>query len=134
MVQAWGAHDGATQPILIVDDDHTISSAVEFILMEEGYAVVVAANGKEALQRVADREPQLILLDMKMPIMDGWAFATIYRQQPGPHAPIVIMTAAHDWQRRAIEVGADGCLAKPFDLDDLLDLVTRFAPQGHRLR
>jgi CheY-like chemotaxis protein len=81
------------RPILVVDDDEVIVHSIEFLLVEEGYPVVVAFNGREALARA---EARLILLDMKMPVMDGWAFAAAYRGLPGPHAPIVVMTAAHD--------------------------------------
>jgi two-component system chemotaxis response regulator CheY len=114
-------------PILIVEDDEVISQTLEFVLVEEGYAVVLAANGKEALTRVEVQPPRLILLDMKMPVMDGWAFAAAYRERPGPHAPILVMTAARDTRSRAAEIGADGFIAKPFDLDALLDLVRRHA-------
>jgi two-component system, chemotaxis family, chemotaxis protein CheY len=117
------------RPILIVDDDEVILSSVALVLVEEAYQVISAMNGKEALELTSTRSPRLILLDMKMPVMDGWAFAAAYRQQPGPHAPIVIMTAAHDWESRAAEISADGCLAKPFDIDDLLEVVHRYAPQ-----
>jgi CheY-like chemotaxis protein len=118
------------QPILVVDDDDVISGAVALALADEGYAVMAAANGKEALARTKHQPPCLILLDMKMPEMDGWAFAAAYREQPGPHAPIVAMTAACDSQTWANEITADGCVVKPFDLDDFLDLVHHLAPQG----
>lgn len=127
--------DGATaedntkrRPILVVDDDETILSSIEFLLDEEGYAVVTALNGQDALRCAAQHHPRLILLDMKMPVMDGWAFAAAYRQQPGPHAPIIVMTAARDTRTRAAEINADGYIAKPFDLDKLLDIVRRHAP------
>ncbi len=118
------------RPILVVDDDEIILSTLALCLEDEGYAVVAASNGKEALQRVEREHPRLILLDMKMPVMDGWAFAAAYRERPGPHAPIIVMTAAQDARSRPAEIAADGCLAKPFDLDRLLDLVRRYAAQG----
>jgi CheY-like chemotaxis protein len=67
---------------------------------------------------------------MKMPVMDGWTFAAAYREQPAPRAPIVVMTAAHDSRARAAEICADSFLAKPFDLDHLLDIVRRFTSDG----
>ena len=114
-------------PILLVDDDESILTTVELLLAEEGYAVAVAANGQEALRRVAAQRPCLILLDMKMPVMDGWAFAAAYRELPEPHAPIIVMTAAHDSQQRASEISADDVIAKPFDVNQLLDLVRKYA-------
>lgn len=120
--------DGAERrPVLVVEDDEVILSTIEYILLEEGYAVILAANGKEALEQTQANPPCLILLDMKMPVMDGWAFAAAYREQPGPHAPILVMTAAQDSRSRAAEVAADGFIAKPFDVDHLIDLVRRFA-------
>ncbi len=114
-------------PILVVEDDDVILQTLEFVLVEEGYTVAVAANGKEALERVEEQPPRLILLDMKMPVMDGWAFAMAYRALPGPHAPLIVMTAARDTRSRAADIGADAYIAKPFDLDTLLDLVHRHA-------
>lgn len=115
-----------TRPVLVVDDDEVILESIQLALMDEGYAVVVASNGQEALARAGEQAPCLILLDMKMPIMDGWAFAAAYRERPAPHAPIVVMTAAHDSRARAAEIGADSFLSKPFDLEHLFDMVRRF--------
>lgn len=117
------------QPILVVDDDDTIAMTLESFLVEEGYKVMVAHNGKEALERAEASSPAVILLDMKMPVMDGWAFASAYRQQDGPHAPIIVMTAAHDSRQRASEIAADGFIPKPFDLDELLALMRRYLPE-----
>lgn len=115
------------QPILVVDDDDIILGSVAFVLADEGYAVAMATNGQEALEQIEKQPPRLILLDMRMPIMDGWAFAAAYREHPGPHAPIIVMTAAHDSRSRAAEINADGYIAKPFDLNRLLDLVRHYA-------
>ncbi len=113
--------------ILVVDDDEIILSTVEFLLLDEGYSVLLASNGQEALACVEQQSPSLILLDMKMPIMDGWAFVAAYRSQPGPHAPIVVMTAAHEPADRASAVAAESYIAKPFDIDQLLTLVRTYA-------
>lgn len=112
--------------ILVVEDDEAILRSIEQILSDEGYAVAATINGREALEQVRKTAPRLILLDMKMPVMDGWAFAAAYRQLPGPHAPIIALTAAHDSRARAAEIAAADYIAKPFDLDKLLDLVRRF--------
>lgn len=116
--------------VLVVDDDRGIREFVRTVLADEGYAVTEATDGQEALERVEAQRPDVILLDMRMPVMDGWEFARTYRQRPGPHAPIVIVTAALDVAKDAKEIGADGFLAKPFQLDDLLDLVQRHAGQA----
>jgi CheY-like chemotaxis protein len=113
--------------VLVVDDDQGIRELVATALSEEGYDVSGAADGAEALDRIAEVRPDVILLDMRMPVMDGWEFARRYRSQPAPHAPIVIVTAALDVAKDAKEIGADGFLAKPFQLDDLVALVERHA-------
>jgi CheY-like chemotaxis protein len=113
--------------ILVVDDDPSILSFVEMALDGEGYSVATASNGAQALAAVSDRpDLDLILLDMRMPVMDGWAFAQAYRSRQGPHAPIVVISAAVDAGKRALEIGADGYLGKPFDLDDLLATAARY--------
>ena len=117
-------------PVLVVDDDAPIREVVDALLSEEGYEVVTAADGAAALARLRERPPGLILLDLRMPGMDGWAFARAYRRSPGPHAPIVVLTAAREAAERAAQIGADGVLSKPFDLDELLDLVGRHTRNG----
>src|SRR5688572_558907 len=96
-------------------------------LSDEGYDVRAAPDGRVALAFAAEHAPAVILLDYTMPVCDGPAFAAAYRRTPGPHAPIVMVTASHEAQRCAEEVRADDCLGKPFDLDDLLDVVARYA-------
>ena len=111
--------------LLVVEDDEEIRDFLALLLETEGYAVRTARNGAEALEVVRDDSPQLILLDMRMPVMDGWTFARAYRSGPGPHAPILVMTAARDAAQRAHEIDADAYIAKPFDLNQLLGLVCR---------
>jgi CheY-like chemotaxis protein len=116
-----------TRLILVVDDDASIREFIEMALIDEGYQVALATNGREALDRAVAERPRLILLDMAMPVMDGWAFARAYRATPGPHAPILVVTAAHEAAVRAAQAGADAYIAKPFDLDRLLEMVERHA-------
>jgi CheY-like chemotaxis protein len=112
--------------VLVVDDDESIRSVVTAALQEEGYEVLEATNGAAALEIVRQHYPVVILLDMWMPVMTGWEFARRYRSLPGPHAPIVVMTAAVDAKRRGAEIAADGVLAKPFELEALLDTVASY--------
>ncbi len=118
---------GRAARVLVVDDDKGIREFVRTVLAEEGYEVAEATDGQQALERCDRVPPDVILLDMRMPVMDGWEFARTYRQRPGPHAPIVIVTAALDVAKDAKEIGADGFLGKPFQLDDLLQLVQHHA-------
>jgi CheY-like chemotaxis protein len=111
-------------PILVVDDDPSILETVVEFLDLEGYPVRTARNGVEALGVVEQTAPSLVLLDMRMPVLDGWGFVQALRQQR-LRFPIVVMTAAQDARRWAEEVDAAGYVAKPFDLDDLLGAVER---------
>ena len=108
--------------VLVVDDDPAIVGTVEGILEDEGYTVSTAANGNQALAEIEQHEPGLVLLDMRMPVLDGWGFAAELKRR-GWRLPIVVMTAAQDARRWATDIGADGWLAKPFDLDNLLEIV-----------
>ena len=111
--------------ILAVDDDIDLLGMVQLLLEDAGYRVATAADGQEALEKVAAELPDLILLDMKMPGMNGWEFARVFRERYNHLTPIVVLTAAEDARKRAAEVGADGYLGKPFDIDDLVRIVER---------
>ena len=113
---------------MLVDDDSTIRNVLASLLQDEGHTVFQAANGAEALDLATRHSPFLIFLDMRMPVMDGWQFAREYRARPGPHAPIVVMTAAQNAREWCDQVHADHCLPKPFELDLFLEAVQRFVP------
>ncbi len=108
--------------ILVIDDDIAILATVSDILVDEGYRVYTAANGAEGLAALASIRPALILLDMRMPVLDGWGFAQQLRER-GVAIPIVVMTATQDARRWAQEIGAGHVLAKPFDLMELIAVV-----------
>jgi CheY-like chemotaxis protein len=110
------------RPILVIDDDPAIRATVAEILMSEGYAVATATNGADGLHSLEKIDPALVLLDMRMPIMDGWGFARAI-QARGIDIPILVMTAAQDARRWAHEIGAEGYIAKPFDVSALLNAV-----------
>ncbi len=111
-------------PILVVEDDTSILDMVMQILRSEGYPVVGARNGVEGLAECDRRAPSLILLDMRMPRMDGWEFAAALRTR-GIASPVVVMTAADNAKRWADEVGADGYVVKPFEFLELLASVAK---------
>ena len=115
--------------VLVVDDDAAILRTVTEILSDEGYTVLTATNGAEALTILAEASPRVILLDMRMPVMDGWQFARA-RDERQRAIPLVVMTAAQDARQWAREVGAAAYLAKPFDLAELLDTVERHVSGG----
>ncbi|MBI2321571.1 MAG: response regulator [Chloroflexi bacterium] len=116
--------------VLVVDDDPDIREVIGVALADEGYEVLTAEHGAAALLRVASSQPDVILLDLRMPVMNGWEFARRYRQTPGPHAPIVVLTAWRDTEDDGNHVEADAFLAKPFRLGDLLSIVDRYTRQN----
>ena len=117
-----------TRPaILVVEDDRDLCELVSWVLDQAGYDVRSAANGAEALAILQTFAPVVILLDMRMPVMDGWRFAAELRER-GPHPTIVVMTAAEDAGAHAAEIGTPHWIAKPFDIDALLECVGALAP------
>lgn len=115
--------------ILVVDDDEATRTFISEALTNEGYSVITVPDGAAALARIKHYQVALILLDTRMPVMDGWEFAQAYRQMPGPHAPIIVLTAALGADDIAEQIDAADFLAKPFDLDELLAIVKRYALQ-----
>lgn len=109
--------------VLIVDDEVEIVELVALLLETEGYRVETATNGQEGLERVSMGLPDLILLDMKMPVMDGWQFARAFHARYDHQVPIVVVTAADDARRRAEEIGAVDWVGKPFSLEALAEVV-----------
>ena len=118
--------------VLVVDDDPSITGAIRDSLEFQGYRVTTAADGADALRQVESEPPGLILLDMRMPGMNGWEFAERYRAM-GIGAPVVVMTAAANARRWAEEIEADAVLPKPFTLDDLFATVDRWRLASDRL-
>jgi two-component system, chemotaxis family, chemotaxis protein CheY len=109
--------------VLVVDDDPDILQTLGLCLSSEGYRVLMAANGKEALD-ILDREhPSVILLDLMMPVMDGWQFVQELEHRGRRDVPLLILSADRSVQGHAQQLRANGHLAKPFDLDELLGKV-----------
>ena len=112
--------------VLVVDDQPDIRNVIAAILSAEGFAVVTAANGREALDRIGAQQPALILLDLHMPVMSGWELQAQLRAEASPIS-VVFMTAGEQACIEADRNGAAGCLPKPFELDQLLMVAQRFA-------
>ncbi|HEX2025040.1 MAG TPA: response regulator [Actinomycetota bacterium] len=113
-----------TRKILIVDDNPDIIGLLRASLRAAGYQTVEAMNGKIALRRVEEGRPDLILLDLMMPVLDGWGVLDALGRQPDP-PPVVVITAAESPanEERARGLGVAGYVTKPFDVGALLDLV-----------
>ncbi len=112
--------------ILVVDDDPDIRGLLVSVLSDDGYEALSAANGSEALD-VLERWPaDVIVLDLMMPVMDGWTFAARMREKK-LRIPIVVLSAATDVKRHAQRLGVADVIAKPFDIDTLLPRIARLA-------
>ena len=116
-----------SRTVLLIDDDEDLLDVVTLALADEGYHAVTAPNGAAAFVLISQARPALILLDVLLPIIDGRDFIRTYRETPGPHAPIILVSAMHNVADVAREVRAPGYLAKPFELDDLLEVVGQHA-------
>jgi two-component system OmpR family response regulator len=109
--------------ILVIDDEQTICEVVDMILVDEGYKVRSAGTISAALRLVQERQPDLILLDLTLPGPGGEGFVAAYRQLPNATASIVVMSGRVDVEQRVTTIGANGVLAKPFEIDALIQTV-----------
>jgi len=125
--------------ILTVDDDEAIRFLVRENLKLGGYEVTEAADGREALRMIAAAQPDLIILDVKMPEPDGWEVLRILRGHPDTEAlPVIMLTVLADDANiaRGWGIGADFYLTKPFEPQELMEVVDRLlrgeeAPASH---
>ena len=114
--------------VLVVDDDADIRAFVSEILVDEGYEVRAATNGRDALAVLAGWHPDVILLDLMMPEMDGWDFlATQQRNLELVRIPVVVMSAGYTLRGGAGRIAAADTVAKPFAIDQLLAKVEALA-------
>jgi DNA-binding response OmpR family regulator len=106
--------------ILVVDDETRLVSLVETYLTQSGFRVLTASNGREALEVIQHQEPDLIILDIMMPEMDGYEFMRIYREEH--NTPIILLTARVEPAEKVIglESGADDYMTKPFRPRELM--------------
>jgi CheY-like chemotaxis protein len=116
-----------SKQVLVVEDEEALRTVVAEALREDGYEVMTAANGAEALELVRQTSPDAIVLDLMMPVMDGWAFLEACRREPCCGDTPVLIVSAHRKlaEIMATEVRADEFIAKPFELDALLGAVER---------
>jgi CheY-like chemotaxis protein len=116
------------QPILVVDDDPAIREFVGDFLSDEGYSVLSAENGSVALTVAEQQPPSLVILDLRMPVLDGYGFLAAFCRGSQPPAPVIAISA------HSKGVIADGCvkafLEKPFDIERLLALVEKYLGRG----
>lgn len=112
------------QKILLVDDEEDILDFLELILEEQGYSVVKATSGRDALAAAQMHRPELILLDVMMPEMDGWEVLKLFKaDEEVAHIPVAMLTARAEMKDKiqGLQEGAIDYICKPFRTKDLLD-------------
>jgi CheY-like chemotaxis protein len=119
--------------ILVVDDDQAIRESIAEILEDEGYNVVTAGDGAQALQLLKRLRPKLIILDLNMPVLSGDEFRLVQRLDPDlRRIPTVVLSAVDRMPERASELQAAACIAKPIKLPDLLAVAEQFCGTAAR--
>jgi DNA-binding response OmpR family regulator len=112
--------------VLLVDDEPQVVWVLQFSLEAEGYRTFTARNGQEALTEVGRHHPELMVLDIMMPTMDGWAVLEELLKLPKEERPRVVIVSALASVRdraRATELGAHAYVAKPFDVNELVEVL-----------
>lgn len=118
--------DGESRPrVLVIDDDDAVCEVLREALTEDGYAVATVPHGAAALELIRHHRPSVILLDLRMPIMDGWSFAEQYKRTAKPPASLIVLTALKDGEESAKRIGAVGLIRKPFELDEVTAAIDR---------
>lgn len=118
--------------ILVVDDEPTIVRLMEFILARQGHTVLVAINGEEALEKIKSQHPDLVLLDIMMPRIDGYEVAQRLRADgETAELPIIMLSAKAQEEdiRKGVDVGVDEYITKPFTPDHLVQVVAKHLKQ-----
>jgi CheY-like chemotaxis protein len=120
------AATSAKRRVLVVDDEEGFRDGVADLLEMEGYAVSVARNAVEAIRLLPDFKPEVILLDLRMPFLDGESFLRGLRGLPASRdVPVVLISAKEELASIATQYGAAGYLSKPFEAPQLLSMIER---------
>lgn len=113
--------------VLFVDDDATIRDLVDEVLTGAGYEVRALTTGDEALATLPTWRPDVVVLESRTPSLDAEAFLAACRRHKTWGTPVILLSGASDIDRHAARLGADGALSKPFNIDALCEVVSRFA-------
>jgi DNA-binding response OmpR family regulator len=118
--------------VLVVDDEPDVAWVMQFNLEVEGYQTMAAGDGRSALSAVRRHRPEVMILDVMMPVMDGWSVLEELRGLPVGERPRVVVvsarTSAAD-RARASELGVDAFIPKPFEVDELLNVVRKLSSE-----
>jgi DNA-binding response OmpR family regulator len=121
---------GSSGPILVVDDDPAVLRMISRALQDEGLRVIAAANGRLAVERARLQPPDLVVLDMSLPLLGGADVAAELRATFGERLPILLITADGRPAEKARRLGAYAYLSKPFDVDEFVATVHRGLPRS----
>src|SRR5580765_1413297 len=111
--------------ILVVEDDRDLARIMNMVLEDAGYEVVLASNGEAGVEQARRQRPALVILDWRLPGLNGTEVAARLHEQYGTAIPILLFTAEQHVAKKAAEIGADAWIAKPFSIDPLLGAVER---------
>jgi twitching motility two-component system response regulator PilG len=119
--------------VMVVDDSATIRRTAQTLLTKEGYAVVTAEDGFDALAKIVDHTPDLVLLDIMMPRLDGYQTCAVVKSNAAfQHIPVIMLSSKDGVfdKARGRLVGSESFVSKPFTRDDLLEVIRQHQPQG----
>ncbi len=111
--------------VLIVEDDEPTAQALSAMLELERYVVRRARNGADAIDVLGDFTPDVVIVDLQLPVMDGRSFIELYRRRVRPAASVIVMSGRTDGRVIAQSVGADAYLPKPFETRELLSTISQ---------
>jgi two-component system chemotaxis response regulator CheY len=121
------------QTVLVVEDDASIREVISDVLEDKGFRVLPAVNGSDALQQLDRVRPDVMVLDLLMPVMHGWAFMETYLEKTGGSLiPIVVVSVNPALPRSYNRLGVHQVVSKPFDVDHLLEAVEQASSNGQR--
>jgi DNA-binding response OmpR family regulator len=113
-----------TEKILVVDDEQEIRNLLDHFLRDQGYEVVLASDGNQALKLAAEENPQVIILDIKMPGLDGLEVCKLLKDKEETRLiPVIVITGFEDNKMEALNRGADDFVNKPFDMAEIASRV-----------
>lgn len=126
MVTDRSRASGNSRPrVLVIDDDDDVCEILREALTEDGFAVATVPHGAAALELIRHHQPAVIVLDLRMPIMDGWSFAEQYRRVSQPPASLIVLSATRDIEENAKRLGAATFIRKPFELEEVRAAIER---------
>ena len=117
----------SARSVLVIEDDPGLRSLLGMVLLRDGWIVSVAANGEAAIASLELALPDVVLLDLNMPVLDGWDVLARRASEPTwSRIPVIVMSAEHHHAEAVLEFGATAFLAKPFSVDDLRQVLQQF--------